>query len=478
MRIFPRERAVRMGLALSGTEMWATWDGVGAARRTLRVPVTPIPAENGSWPGLARAFEEVRAATGAGGHVRIAVALLPPLVEVRRLEVPPLAESDLLRLLARNGARYFMRARGPQVVGVVAPPSRSRDASSVLAAAAPTRVVDALHDAARAVGWTVSSVTPAEAAWVAAARELWPGLARGRGDVLVQRQGRTTLVEIGDGRCAGVRHFRAGAADAALVAEAVAPTAGGTTLRLGAFGMSATDEVKSALGERGIGIDTPPESWQEEAATPEVLAAAFAGRAPGPFLWSERTRAERHARVRRATYAVAAAAGVLFAAAGAARLWGVERQLGAVKAERTAIRPAVAATLVGQMSVEDASREIAALSGVERNAPRWAPVLAELSAGLPRDAYLSGFHTRGDSLTVDGLAASASRAFDVMEASPHLADVHVPAPVRRESQQGGPPMERFTIAAVLRRGEGAEAHLPATTMHPAADAVATGGGRR
>lgn len=471
MRMPSRRRAVRVGLALSNTEMYATWDRAGGARGTLRVPVTPYPADNGGWPGLARALKEVKRAVDATGPGRLAVALLSPLVEVRRLEVPPLSEADLLLLLSRGGGRYFMGARGAQVVGVLVPHDRGRGARSVLAAAAPARALEALHDAAQAVGWTVSVVTPAEGAWAAAAGGLWPALGHGAAHVLARQQSRTTLVEMHEARVVGLRHFRPGAADAALIADAIMGTPGTAPDAVGAFGVSGDDELSAVLASRGLAVAAAPEGWREEAETAALLAAAFARRSAGPRLWTERARGRRSVRARRATWAVAAAAAFLFVAAAWVRLWGVERDLRVVEAQRDTLRPQVSATLIGRTSVQDASRELAALAGAARDAPRWAPVLADLSARLPADAYLSGFHAHGDSLTVDGLASSAARAFDAMEKSPRLAGVRAPAPVRRESVGGRPPMERFTIAAVLREG------AQAATLHESKAAAAAGGRR-
>ena len=46
-----------------------------------------------------------------------------------------------------------------------------------------------------------------------------------------------------------------------------------------------------------------------------------------------------------------------------------------------------------------------------------------------------------------------------MSRTPGIANVHAAAPVRRESPEGGPAQERFTIAAVV-------AHAPAAARTP------------
>ncbi len=181
------------------------------------------------------------------------------------------------------------------------------------------------------------------------------------------------------------------------------------------------------------------------------MAAAFAGASAGPLLMNDQARAARQAAIRNGIFGVAAAAVLLLAVAAALMLWGAHRELKQVQAERAAVRPMVAATLVGRTTVEDAYRRLAAVAAADRAAPRWAPVLAELSAILPDDAYLTAFRTRGDSVVVEGMAARATRAFDAIhDDSKLLGAVRAPAPVRAEAPEGGDPLERFSIAAVLR----------------------------
>ncbi len=110
---------------------------------------------------------------------------------------------------------------------------------------------------------------------------------------------------------------------------------------------------------------------------------------------NEQARAAWRARVQKATIAVAALAALfLIIAAAAVNMWGVHRQLKQVQAQRTAVHPMVAATLIGRSTVEDAYRRLAALADAQRAAPHWAPVLADLSELLPDDAFLTAFRLR------------------------------------------------------------------------------------
>lgn len=437
----------RVGIALSATELVVSRPDAGRADAT-RIPLASGLADREVWPELTAALRTLAPVGGAG---ELAVALLPPLIEVSRLDLPPLDEAEVRQLLSRNAGRYFVGARGNQTVGVTRRRGRRGAPSVVLAATAATRVVAAIDIAARESGWSVTLVTPAEAAWAAAAVALWPAFARRGAHVLVHESDRAVLLELEDGRLVNVRRFRAGAADADLIVDAITGDGSANASAIGVFGVPAgRQELLRALAARGISARTVTGAWAEHADMPAMLAAAFAGASPGPLLMNEQARAVQHAGIRKATIAVAMAAALLVVVAAAVNLWGVHRELKAVLAQRAALHPQVAATLIGRSTVEDAYRRLAALADAQRAAPHWALVLADLSTLLPDDAFLTAFHTRGDSLVVDGMAAHAARVFDAIHDSPLLAAVRAPAPVRREAPEGGDPLERFTIAATLR----------------------------
>lgn len=441
-----RDRGQHLSAALSATELIVTRRHAGRAD-VSRVALDAGPGDHGTWPELAAALRALAQAEGGG---EIALALLPPLIDVSRLELPPLDDADLIQLLSRNAGRYFVAARGAQVVGVTQQRGRRGGPSIVVAATAATRVVAAIDAAARETGWSVTAVTPAEAAWAAAAVAIWPAFARDGAQVLVHDSERTMLLELHGGRLAGVRRFRAGAADAELIADAIAATDGARASAIGAFGVQASrQELSRALSARGISARPATGPWSEYSGTPVLLAAAFAAESSGPLLLNEQARAARRAQARRATLAVAVAAAILLLLAAAVTMWGVRRELRQVRAERAAVHPQVAATLVGRSTVEDAYRRLAALTAAQRSAPRWAPVLAGMSELLPDDAFLTAFRTRGDSVTIDGMAARAARVFDAVHGSELLAGVRAPAPVRREAPDGGDPLERFSLAGTL-----------------------------
>jgi hypothetical protein len=443
----------RLGIALSSTEMCVVDVGNGAARQPAKRFALAAPGnDNGAvWPSLADALRELARSYGGG---ELSVALMNGLAEVRRLELPPMRADDLRQLLTRNAARYFVRARSAQVIGALngARRASAKGASGVLAVAASARLIASIHAAARESGWTVRSIAPAEGAWASAATVLWPGTARTSSHLLVLHDDRTDLFQLDEGELAAVRRFRPGAADEALIAEAIVGAErerGRTSPPLvSAAGRSDIRNVLSrALASRGVALASPPAEWAESAESPDVLAAAFDGPKALPALESDDQRASVEQQTRRVVrYAAWGAAACLILAA-ALELWGVHRELGAVRAQRAALRSQVAATLVGRTSVETAFRQLATLAAAQRLAPRWSGIVAGLSESLPADAYLTAFRGRGDSVVVDGLATHAARAFDAVEKTPGLVGVRAAAPVRREAPSGGPAMERFTIAA-------------------------------
>ena len=436
-----------LGVALSADELYVCQPGANRSAGT-RIVLAAGLTDRGTWPDLAAALRQFAPESGGG---ELSVALLPPLVEVAGLEMPPLAESELMQVLARNAGKYFVSARGSQTVGVLQRRGRRGQPSDVLAAAASTRLIAAIDAAAAESGWSVTAITPAEGAWGAAAVALWPAFARRTSHVLVHETDRTVLLEMHAGRVGGVRRFRAGAADADLIADAILAVRGSDTSAVGSFGVSTgRQDLHRALGARGVGVNSASGPNAAHADVPEMLAATFAGVSAGPLLMNEQARAAKQAQIRRATMMVAAMALLLVAIAAMVGLWGVRRELKMVQAQRAEVQPLVAATLVGRSSVEDAYRHLAAVVAAERAAPHWAPVLAELSAIVPDDGYLIAFRTRGDSLVVEGMAARAVRVFDAVRGSKLLTSVRVPAPVRAEAPEGGDPLERFSIAGVLK----------------------------
>lgn len=461
----PRAR-YRTGIALSPTQLCAVDMRLrGSGDRAWRAELEPPPADANGWPSLANAFGEL-ARTLGDQRGTVAISLMPPFTEVRRLALPPLGRDELQRVLTRGASRYFVAARGPQVVGA-SPTTRRRrgEMQPVVAAAASARLVDAIRSAAESAGFTIESIAPAETAWASATLALWPAFARQSAYAIICQDERTDVLELDGKRLVGVRRFRDGSADAQIIADTV--TAGA---RIGIAGDArARHALAAALNVYGVNASVASGEWSAAAERPEVLAAHFAGGDAGPVLRAENDVAIERASARRAAWTLAGAAAALLLLSAGIELWGVKRQLADVRGERERLRPQIASTLLGRSTVDATYRELSALNAIERAAPHWSSVLVTLSESVPEDAFLTAIRAREDSLIIDGMAPHAKKVFDAMERTSGLLDVKASAPVRRETQDDGVSLEHFAIAARLEpaRRVAKPATAPASNPLPA-----------
>ncbi|MGH7622844.1 MAG: hypothetical protein ACREMU_10930, partial [Gemmatimonadaceae bacterium] len=244
----------RTGVAISPTSFVAADVRLrSAADGAWRATLEPPAPDATSWPSLARALAELAAALGTSDGT-LAISLLSPLIEVRRLDLPPLRPDELQQLLSRNAARYFANARGPQLVGAAPTVRRGRGAPvPIVAAATSARLAAAIHAAARESGWTIESIAPAEGAWAGAVLEAWPVLARRSAYAVIASVDRTDVLQLENARLVAVRRFRGGAADGEMIADTV-----GSTARVGVVGDAGPrKELAAALSLRGVSVMTP-----------------------------------------------------------------------------------------------------------------------------------------------------------------------------------------------------------------------------
>lgn len=442
-------KRIRTGVALSLTELCAADMRLGGGAAAWRAPLDPPDSNGGGWPSLTSALRELAVKLGASDG-RLVVALMPPLTEVRRLDLPPLKREQALQLLSRNASRYFVTAREPQVIGTSIPrrPSRSGPVP-VLGAAAAARLVNAIAGAARDAGWTLEGVVPAEVGWASAASSVWPGLAKGVAHVLVHHDDRTDLLQIENGALAGVRRFRAGSLDAQLISEALQQArTNGTPPRVGTLGSAIPrQELTRALPRESVVVTAPGAEWTSATADAMVAAATFAT-PDDPLTLRTEDVAELRARAgRRLTLSIVAGAVALLLLSALLELWGVKRELAAVQAERAKIRPQIQTTLAGRSSFEASNRKLSALFAAQRETPYLSGVLASVTDALPEGAYLLSFRARRDTLIVDGLATSSADAFAGLESVPELANVKSIGGVQRQLQDDGTALEHFTVQA-------------------------------
>jgi Tfp pilus assembly protein PilN len=457
----------RTGIALSPTQLCAVDMRLrGSGDRAWRADLEPPAADSNTWPSLANAFAEL-ARTLGGQRGALAISLMPPFTEVRRLALPPLGRDELQRVLSRGASRYFVGARGPQVVGASTTKRRRRgEMQAVVAAAASARLVDAIRSAAENAGFTIEAIAPAETAWASAAFALWPVFSRQSAFAVLCQQDRTYVLELDSKRLVGVRRFRGGSADAPLNADTVT-----THARVGIAGDArARHELAAALSVHGINASVASGEWSAAAERPDVLAAHFAGGNAGPVLRAENDVVTERADARRVAWSMAGVAAALLVLSAGIELWGVKRQLAAVRAERARLRPEIASSLVGRSTVDATYRELSTLNAIERASPRWSSVIVTLSESVPEDAFLTTIRARDDSLIIDGMAPHAKKVFDAMQSTSGLLDVKANAPVRRETQDDGVSLEHFAIAARVEpaRRLAKPATAPASNPSPVA----------
>ena len=104
------------------------------------------------------------------------------------------------------------------------------------------------------------------------------------------------------------------------------------------------------------------------------------------------------------------------------------------------IEPQVREVKALQADVERLQRELDTLS--EGQEPRVTPLMKDLTELVPYDAYLTGLNLRGDKLSIDGQARSASDLITALEKSKHFKNVTFSSPTTKQGDK-----ERFSIVA-------------------------------
>jgi len=377
---------------------------------------------------VAAAFTALKTALGAT-HARVTVALLSPLVEVRRLVLPRMREAEVRRVLTRDAARYFLTGRDASVVGAM-PLAREGSPVPVLAACTRPSLLEEIERAVGAAGWVLEAVVPAHAAWLAGAPQVG-ALVVAHGDAL-------EVLMLRDGSIAGLRRFRAGSADWPHVAEGLA-VASGPIIVLG------DAELVTGLSEL-----LPERKVRALSSDPLAFTAAHAVRAGGPELLLERQVADRHGRARRLAAALGAAAAVFVIVAAGLELWGTGRELWAVARQRAALSARVDSAMARREAMGNLRETLHTLGQLEAGAPRWSSVLADLADYVPRDAYVVAFRGAGDSLTLEGVARQAASVFQAVQLVPGIASVRAQAPIRQDVSPDGTVQERFVLGAEVR----------------------------
>ena len=135
----------------------------------------------------------------------------------------------------------------------------------------------------------------------------------------------------------------------------------------------------------------------------------------------------------------------LFIGAAALELFGVQRELAAVIAQRAAMRDELVAVLARRDTVALLGERVAALRSAEAAAPRWSDAVALVAAYLPRGAHLLSLRAEGDSLLLDGVAHRAAPVLEAMTKAPAALTVRAQGSIRQELREDVGQVERFTL---------------------------------
>jgi hypothetical protein len=432
-------RPVRVGLAVGPGALHAVLPGKQPAGRDGWCCPLAAPDPDGTWPDLSRAIAELRQWLKFD-RVVVHVALLPPLVQVKRIELPRLADDILRQVLTRDSARYFPSVNGSQIIAVSGLGSGRRSPRPYLVTAAPAAIVDTVFDAISRTPWRVESVVAAYAAWAAAALRVGPALKRS-GDVLVTSDDRLELLRIEGSRLALVRRFRAG--EHGRVVEVLGdPDPHCTCAVIGSDSQAA--ELKESLKARGHHLL----SRQHLAGSSALLAAASAGLVPGSQLLPERVCRENRRREARLSARLLAGAAALLCLAAGGEYWGTARELAALRSRRAAIQPNVTRAMTLREEMGDLNGRLQSLVRAEAQRSGWARTLVGVAEYLPADAHLVGFRGDADSLRLEGEARRAAIVFEAIQKTPGVVGVRADAPISQETRDSVP-IERFTLAARL-----------------------------
>ncbi len=399
---------------------------------------------------LARLFDTLEEDLFSGdGHrpgdsVLLRIALLPPLCDVRLLDLPGLRDDEIERVVRRDSGRHFLTGgRSVTVGGVRMEPGGATKAGTapVLAAAAPSALLDTLESAAGSRGWEIDRIVPAHASWwdaleTARAPGARKKIDRARRMVVASLYGTLHLMMMEEDGSGSLRRIPASEEDE--LRKLISGAAGVALLLAPAEQREGLSAIFHSAGWVVAQTRMPLDAREEAArgadeALPELIP---------PFIARKRTSRERGFTSR----ALVAAALLLIVAAGI-YYWGAARAYASVRAERDEIRAEVQPALAARDSLDRLLariEEMTALGGTSG----WTAFIVELSVMLPPETHLQSLRAVGDTVVIEGAGGRAGEALEALRATPLLRDVQLEGPIMRELEGGTTARERFTVSAI------------------------------
>lgn len=362
--------------------------------------------------GIRTAAAELRRRIGSTRRVSLAVAILPPLARMRRIELPRMSEADRRLAVTTNVGRYFFGVGDSPVCGTVAIRGKRGAAQGpVLVFSVSAGLIEQITIGLESEGLHVDRIVPAQAAWACWALRQSKASRLRATTVGVYFAGEPTMLELEHGALSRVRRLRATVNFPPTTPERRWQVIGGA------------DANKSA----------------------PVVAAAAAGLTKRFEIVPDSVRRARLARERRIAALLVVYASIALVGAAVAFRWRLERQLSDIEARRSALQSRVSRAVTSRDSLQRILERLAAVAELERSAGRWSAVLSRIALTLPEDALLSSIRAEADSLALDGQSSDASRVVSALRRTPGVKTARVTAPIVRESSVDQPSMERWHL---------------------------------
>ena len=441
----PLAPPLRLGIAVGPDRAVATVLGTKHAlyaSEPLRLPeddASPAAELFRVFVRLAKRLEEEGAGPTDGAQIHL--SLLPPLADTRLVEFPPLREDELVAVLRRDVARYFLGGVGPQVVGVHASGQGSNGEGTrpVLVAAAALSLLEAAREAAVQNRWSLESVGPAHGAWLSAASDSDSKVRRA---IIAIERSSAYVMRLEEGVAAAVR--RVPASDLAGVTDALGHGPG----KVMVLGPRGSEQVLADLSASAGWVVDPVPGGAAARSDPLEVAAVWAIRSVLELV-PPTLAAQRDSRRRRNVVRLGMAAAALVVVAAGANLWGTHRELDAVRADRLEIADRVGPLIMAGDSLRRLNDRIEATENLWADTPRWTPVLVELASLLPRDSHLTALYASGDTIELEAAGSRAGEAIQALRAAGLFRDVRLQGVVERELENGETVVERFRVSARL-----------------------------
>ena len=462
-RLAPGKRS-NAGVAISanGVVAWMA-RGDGSTGEEWSRSITPMQPTESAWEDLEIALRALAADSGSTGSLFI--ALLPPLIQIRSIQLPPVDALDATRLVQRGAAKYFVGAREPQVVSVIAREGEKGQGTQALACAAPARVVQAIKSAAEAAGWKVARIIPAQSAWLTAADHVFSksDALVDHGRVVVIDADRTEIIFKRFGRAESFRHLTGAGNSGAKVLEVIASQQGDATaaeqrtsrngLRpVAIIGDDATrKQFAPALRDRGLLPLEPEGVYHRVMSSPALAAAHFAPLTEDLELVTEEARSNKEQNLQKLAVVLGGVAALFFLGGLGVQYWGLKNEKALLDARRDSVRVAVNQVIDTQNKIGSLGKPISGLDSVRAQTVRWSMVLSDIAQHLPKDAFITYVKAKGDTVVLQSKAKDAGEALQGLRRAPSLRDVQQAGQIRRELDTA-----TFDVSALVRRANGGE----------------------